>query len=81
MVGVVAGSPGNGAPLPFGNLIGLAFETRFVDAVLAYGAVLNSYIPTPQCHCIPLLDFNSFVDLHSKYYMPNLNLIKNSYQS
>ena len=65
VVGVVAGSPGNHACFAIRNLIGLALQTSFVDAVLADGAIFNSHVPAPKRHCVPLLDLNTLVDLHN----------------
>lgn len=65
VVGVVAGAPGNHASLAIRNLVGLALQTGLVDAVLADGAIFNSHVPTPQGNCVPLLDLDALVDLHT----------------
>lgn len=65
MVGVIACSPRDHATLIVRDLIGLALQTGLIDAVLAYGAIFNSHIPTPQGNCVPLLHLNSFIDLHT----------------
>ena len=64
VVGVVASPPTDETCLTIGYLVGLAFEAGLVDAVLANGTIFNSYVPTPQGHSVPLLHFDSFVDLH-----------------
>lgn len=64
MVGMVACSPGNHAGLVVGNLVCLALQASLVDTILADGTVLYCYVPAPEGNCVPLLDLNSFIDLH-----------------
>ena len=64
VVCVVAGPPADEAGFTIADLIGLALEAGFVDAVLADGTVLDSHVPTPQCHRVPLLYLDTTVHLH-----------------
>lgn len=66
VVGVVAGTPGNGTALALADLTGLALEAGLVDTVFADGAVLDRDIPAPESYGVPLFYLDPFVDLHLK---------------
>jgi hypothetical protein len=78
VVGMVAGSPRDHAAFIIGDLICLTLEASLIDAVLADGTVLNCHIPAPEGHCVPLLDLNPFIDLHTKIQY-NVSLISINY--
>jgi hypothetical protein len=69
VVSVVASPPTDETCLTIGYLVGLTFEAGLVDAVLTNGTIFNSYVPTPQGHSVPLLHFDSFVNLHLNHYL------------
>ena len=66
VVGVIAWAPRDHTwvALSFVDLIGLALEAAFVNAVFADGTIFNCDVPAPESNCVPLFDFNSFVDFH-----------------
>jgi hypothetical protein len=74
VVGVVAGAPADHAGFTVGYFIGLTLETGLIDAVFADGAVLNCYVPAPQCDGVPLFHLYPFVNLHIITYIFELEL-------
>ena len=65
MISVIAATPRDETTFARAAFVSLALNTAFVNAILAYRAILHLHIPTPQGDGIPLLDGDAFVNFHS----------------
>lgn len=72
VVSMVTGPPGDRAiTFIYFLFICMTLKTSFIDAIFTNSTVLHCYIPTPQSHCVPLLNLDPFIHLHLNFCIFN----------